>query len=128
MAVAEATVVPAAAQLGAHAASPVGHSPDRQSWAEPGSPPTPWQRQVQQPQSLAVVQACPGGVDPGPGRPVALLEQPAARMPAVRVMRKRADRGLTRRTLAQGRGVYHGPPGATFVSVVRRRVARYAPW
>ena len=130
--VAEATLAPAAAQLGVHASSPVGQWPETQSWAEPGSPPTPSQLHCQQPQSLGRAQACPGGVPPGPGPPgVLLLEQEAAKPLTQSATRSRTRCGPTGRTLAErgtdGQGVYRSPVGATFVSVGGRRVAPFAP-
>ncbi len=64
---ADATVALASSHTELHAASPVGQWPPTQSWAAPGAPLMPVQLHAQQPQSLAVVQAPPGGVFPGCG-------------------------------------------------------------
>ena len=75
-AVADESFAFASAQMGVHASSPVGHLPDSQSCAAPGSPPTPSHTHCQQPHSVADVHAPPGAVLPGWGPVLVELEQP----------------------------------------------------
>ena len=79
-----ATFAPAAPHEIPHASGPVGHTPWTQSCAAPGLPWSPTHVHSQHPQSDACAQACPGGVEPGPGPP-AVSEHPegAARRKAI---------------------------------------------